>query len=420
MSSDDISHEEKTKWNQDEIDRLIRAVCICKRGNGKTNWVQVAQRVGTRNRTQCCQRYTSIDGICSSKDKRCRAWSRDEERLLLNLFPLLGNSWMQYPERIQNRTYNDIKSKFTNLYRNCERGYKCFPEDPELESQLAYCCRIRSRLGRGMQDVPYPTCENVALEQQVDVQAGGTIDPCPVLSSAVPPNSLAGSSSSADDSILSAAYDDVGASSDWQAVLSLGSTSAVSEAWHTVRGTCRMPQSRHPSPHKRRTPVVGTECIRTADGKELTEKDLENMLVEKLGTLICTRAADSAPKSEQETLPGDGNDKLAAASVGRGFHDIQKLQSADSVPYIEMGYAVVGALEPARKQAKAEPPLPVTQPNTPVLGVDITGFGLGSISASSSAFPYCVRCTTPFDIFNLSHGGNDFAWTGSLRARPGQ
>lgn len=104
-------HEKKrfrkdpSRWSSEEDSLLNSAVDEY----GPKQWTKVAERVGTRNATQCRQRWVKVLDPAISKGK----WTREEDTLLVTLVAQKFKSWGDVASHIPGRTHKQCRDRWT-------------------------------------------------------------------------------------------------------------------------------------------------------------------------------------------------------------------------------------------------------------------------------------------------------------------
>ncbi|KAL7720537.1 Uncharacterized protein QTN25_002302 [Entamoeba marina] len=92
------------QWTKDEDQILI---CSINR-NGLKHWHLVANEVPNRTSKQCRERY--FNHLDPKIDKK--AWSSEEDEILLELRKKYGNKWSEIKQFMPGRTSNQIKNRY--------------------------------------------------------------------------------------------------------------------------------------------------------------------------------------------------------------------------------------------------------------------------------------------------------------------
>lgn len=112
------NRKERTRFSKKEDEKLITIVLCCTGGDDRINWGKVEKEMGgKRTARQCRDRYTNY----LTPGFRKGPWTKEEDKLLLDLYNKYGPKWAKIKKCFANRTVNNIKNRFYELQREFEK-----------------------------------------------------------------------------------------------------------------------------------------------------------------------------------------------------------------------------------------------------------------------------------------------------------
>lgn len=108
----------KISFSPEENENLKEAVSLCKKEDGTIDWEQGKEKMGgKRTARQYRDRYTNY----LTPGFRKGPWTKEEDKLLLDLYNKYGPKWAKTKKCFTNRTVNNIKNRFYELQREFEK-----------------------------------------------------------------------------------------------------------------------------------------------------------------------------------------------------------------------------------------------------------------------------------------------------------
>ena len=137
--------KKKYRKNFSAVEDELLATLVKRMGPG--NWDIIASHLPDRTARQCRDRWKFY--LCPSVNRD--PWSREEDRLLFNLFQELGPKWSVMCQHFQNRSLNNIKNRWHSVTRKV-RAAKLSENSAEdfmycaslITQQVVYGCKKRT------------------------------------------------------------------------------------------------------------------------------------------------------------------------------------------------------------------------------------------------------------------------------------
>lgn len=108
----------KRLWNAEEDMKIME--CIDKYGTN--NWQMISKHIPGRTGKQCRERF--VNNL--SPDLKQGKWTKEEDRILLENYKLIGNKWSSIAAMIPGRSANGTKNRFKSLsHKKPKRHLQC-------------------------------------------------------------------------------------------------------------------------------------------------------------------------------------------------------------------------------------------------------------------------------------------------------
>ncbi|OHT14396.1 r2r3-MYB transcription factor [Tritrichomonas foetus] len=104
----------RNKFTENEDIKLVQLVTKY----GDNNWVLIAEKLNGRSPRQCRDRYVYYLDPSIKKGE----WTKEEERILLEKYYLLGSSWKLIANFLPGRTEIDLKNRFLKINRAIKKS----------------------------------------------------------------------------------------------------------------------------------------------------------------------------------------------------------------------------------------------------------------------------------------------------------
>lgn len=95
---------QRRRFTNEDDDRLKKIV----QELGVHDWEAIAQRFKGRSARQCRDRYSNY----LYKDIVNRAWTEEEDSIIIRMHEEIGSHWMQISEYLQGRSGNQVKNRW--------------------------------------------------------------------------------------------------------------------------------------------------------------------------------------------------------------------------------------------------------------------------------------------------------------------
>jgi hypothetical protein len=104
-----LSHFAKKKFTEEEDKHLQHLVIVC----GIRDWKAIALCMNGRTARQCRERFKYYLELGLKR----RAWTRDEDRLLMDKYKSIGPRWARIALSFHGRTDIDLKNRYHRIMR---------------------------------------------------------------------------------------------------------------------------------------------------------------------------------------------------------------------------------------------------------------------------------------------------------------
>lgn len=143
----------KLKFTQEEDDLLIEVI----ERMGTRDWEGVAQEMKHRTPRQCRERWNNYLSPSITSDP----WSKDEEKLLSQLYSEYGSKWSKIAEFFPNRSANGIRNRYKMMQRRIAK------EQRKAEKQKIKQMSGKTRDAKIINVQPLDALTNHCLEEFV-------------------------------------------------------------------------------------------------------------------------------------------------------------------------------------------------------------------------------------------------------------
>ncbi|WVZ64475.1 hypothetical protein U9M48_013984, partial [Paspalum notatum var. saurae] len=124
--------EQKVKrglWSPEEDEKLFKYVSVC----GHGSWSSVPKHAGLQRSGKSC-RLRWVNYL--RPDLKRGAFSEQEERIIIEVHRVLGNSWEQIAARLPGRTVNEVKNFWNSCIKKKLIAQGLDPQDPQPPAGL--------------------------------------------------------------------------------------------------------------------------------------------------------------------------------------------------------------------------------------------------------------------------------------------